>query len=228
MKIIGHRGAAKLALENTIAGITAAKKAGVDAIEFDIRLTADGIFVLSHDQTLARVSDQQHIIKENTLAELRKIALNNGEKIATLDDALKAAGSTPVVIEVKGTGWAERLTEYLDTQKPIDAVVIAFNHGELRKFVKLSPAIPTYAIERHNAFEAIQLAKQSGFTGVDFNFWLLNPLTYWIARRKGLKIIVYTVNIRWIAALLRLLFPGISITTDRPDIMQFLRKRPTR
>jgi hypothetical protein len=56
------------------------------------------------------------------------------------------------------------------------------------------------------------------------NFWILNPLTYWLARRRNLEIIVYTVNSAWIAGFLSVLFPRISITTDHPNQMQFLRR----
>lgn len=228
MKIIGHRGAAGLALENTIASIEAAKQAGVDAIEFDIRMTSDGQFVVIHDQTLSRVSEHKHIVKDVAIDYIAEVILHNGERLPTLADALKAADKTPVVIEAKGAGWAMELAQFLDNYGPIDATVISFNHRELGKFASVSPAIPTFAIERTKPFDAIQFAKQNKFTGVDMNFWLLNPLTYWMARRKGLEIMVYTVNFRWIAWYLNLLFPKAAITTNHPHNMQFLRPKHMR
>lgn len=227
MKIIGHRGAAGLALENTLESIRAAIEAGVDAIEFDIRMTADGQFVVIHDQTLSRVSKHHHIVKEIDSDYIADVVLHNGERLPTLAEALQAAATTPVIIETKGSGWAEGLAQFLDNYDPIDATVISFNHRELGRFAQLSPAIPTFAIERTKPFDAIQFAKQNKFTGVDMNFWLLNPLTYWMARRKGLEIIVYTVNHRWIAWYLNLLFPKAAITTNHPHNMQFLRPKHT-
>lgn len=229
MKIIGHRGAAGLALENTIESILAAKKAGVDGIEFDIRLTSDGIFVLMHDHSVERVSEHNHVIHEIVEDHIYDITLHNGEKLPTLTEALQAAGTTPVIIEAKGTGWAQPLADFLDShESPLDATVISYHHQDLGEFAKLSPAIPTYAIEHFRVFEAIQFAKQNGFTGVDMNFWILNPLTYFLARRKKLQIIVYTVNSPWIAGFLKLLFPRIAITTDNPHLMQFIRPRSKR
>lgn len=225
MKIIGHRGAAGLALENTIASIKAAKKAGVDAIEFDIRMTSDEQFVLSHDQTLSRVSPHHHVVKDVASEHLADIVLHNGERLPTLTEALQAAGETPVIIETKGSGWATKLAQFLENYGALDATVISFNHRELGRFAVLAPAVPTYAIERTKPFDAIQFARQNKFTGVDMNFWLLNPLTYWMARRKGLKIIVYTVNYRWIAWFLNVLFPDIAITTNHPHSLQFLRRK---
>lgn len=229
MKIIGHRGAAGLALENTIESIQAAIKAGVDSVEFDIRLTADGVFVLMHDHSVERVSDHDHVVSKIVAEHIDQITLHNGEKPPTLSEALEAAESTPVIIETKGTGWAEALSEFLDSYPmPIDATVISFHHQDLGKFAKLSPSVPVYSLEHTRPFDAIQLAKQNGFTGVDMNFWILNPLTYYMARRKKLEIIVYTVNRRWIAWFLKVLFPRIAITTDNPHLMQFLRPRAKR
>ncbi|HUB15890.1 MAG TPA: glycerophosphodiester phosphodiesterase family protein [Acetobacteraceae bacterium] len=50
--IIGHRGARGLAPENTLAGFRAAIALGVDAVELDVALTADGVVVVSHDPRL--------------------------------------------------------------------------------------------------------------------------------------------------------------------------------
>lgn len=224
MKIIGHRGAAALALENTLESIKAAKKAGVDAVEFDVRLTADGQFVLCHDGSVSRVSEHSHVIKEVVAEHIGDIVLLNGESLPTLAQALKTAGDTPVVIEAKGSNWAKPLAKFLNKQKQSTMSVISFNHNELGLFAKLAPNIPTYSIEKTNPFEVIQVASQNHFTGIDINFWILNPLTYIWARRKKLEIIVYTVNSPWIAAFLRILFPGIAITTDKPHQMQFLRR----
>jgi glycerophosphoryl diester phosphodiesterase len=52
VQIIGHRGARGLFPENTLAGIVGACAIGVDAIEFDVRLTADGVVVVHHDPLL--------------------------------------------------------------------------------------------------------------------------------------------------------------------------------
>lgn len=228
MKIIGHRGAAGLALENTLEAIYAAKAAGVDAVEFDIRLTKDGRLVLCHDANLSRISSSELAVKDSTLKQLRSVLLNNNEIIPTLEEALAVLGETPAVIEAKGGDWAEPLAKFLDKRPPIDVRVISFNHNELAKFAKLSPAVPVYAVEQTKPFDVIQMARQNHFTGVDMNFWILNPVSYWLARRKGLEIIVYTVNHRWIALFLNLLFPRISLTTDVPHTMQFLRPRRTR
>jgi glycerophosphoryl diester phosphodiesterase len=53
MKIVGHRGAKGLAAENTLDSIAAAMQAGADMIEFDVRVTSDGVPILSHSRFVA-------------------------------------------------------------------------------------------------------------------------------------------------------------------------------
>jgi glycerophosphoryl diester phosphodiesterase len=223
MKVIGHRGAAGLALENTIEAIAAGIAAGVDGIEIDVRLTTDGHFVLCHDATIKRVSAYEHVIDKTTLKQLKALPLSNGQPIATLQDAVKAAGKVPIIVEVKGSGWAIALAKYFH-KHPLEQVrVISFNHPELAEFHTLMPHIPVYANERTNAFEALQFARMHNFAGVDLNFWLVNPMTYWLAKRSKLEVIVYTVNLPWIVRFLYRLFPDITITTNYPQLMQFVR-----
>lgn len=228
MKVIGHRGAAGLALENTVESIHAAIKAGVDGIEFDVRTTKDGKLVLSHDRNLSRVSPADHHISKHSQATLRTVQLHNGQIIATLHEAVRAAGDTPVVIEGKDSGWAEPLAHFLNKHHLKQVKVISFNHAELFEFHELQPDVNVYAIEQTNPFAVVQTARQLGFSGIDLNFWLLNPFTYFAARRYKLDIIVYTVNNPTLARFIKLLYPKISVTTNVPDKLQFLRKSKRR
>jgi len=54
MLIVGHRGAAGVAPENTLASFREAIRAGADWLEFDVRFTNDGIPIIIHDSTLKR------------------------------------------------------------------------------------------------------------------------------------------------------------------------------
>lgn len=225
MKIIGHRGAAGLALENTIAAIKAGKAAGVDAIEIDVRQSSDGKLVVIHDASLRRISESTATISATPYTELRSYRLANGERLLNLHEALRACSTTPLVIEAKSGGWAATLhRELRGVAQPY--TVIAQDHAELARFKQLMPEVPTYLVQRFNpidVFQALQDARRYGFTGVDLNFWLLNPFTYMLAKRYKLDIIVYTVNVIWIARFLARLFPDISITTNHPERLQFLR-----
>lgn len=223
MKIISHRGAAGLALENTLASVRAGIESGADAIEIDVRLTADGSFVLCHDSSLRRVGGSSRRICDQTLHEILSQQLKNGEPPATLEEVLKLSRNTTLLVEAKGDKWASALATIIRTHVSQHIIVIALNVTELAKFSQLSPNTETYLVERFNPvdfMQALRDARTYGFTGIDMNFWLLNPLTYWLANRYKLTVVVYTVNWLWIARFLRRLFPDVIITTDRPHIVK--------
>jgi glycerophosphoryl diester phosphodiesterase len=225
MKIIGHRGAAGLAPENTLESLRVAKKVGVDALEFDVWITNDGHLVLSHDKHTGRLGSADVSIPDSNLNDIRAITFHNGEHPPTFHEAMKIADKTPVIIDAKGQNWAQPLAKALERYKSAEVTVIALNHKELSVFSQLRPNLPVYALDFLSPFRAIRAARRWKFTGIDVGYWYLNPLTYWLARRNGRKIIIYTINSLWFAQLLRFFYPRISITTNRPDKVQAIRSK---
>ena len=73
--IIGHRGASAVALENTIAAFEAAIADGADGIEFDVRLSSDGVPVIIHDDTLTRTHRVRRRVTELTANELKSVGV---------------------------------------------------------------------------------------------------------------------------------------------------------
>jgi glycerophosphoryl diester phosphodiesterase len=71
--VIAHRGSSAEAPENTLPAFEAAVRRGADAIELDVRLTADGAPVVIHDATLDRTTDRSGPVAAVTLAELRTV-----------------------------------------------------------------------------------------------------------------------------------------------------------
>ena len=226
MRVISHRGAAGLAPENTIAAIKKGAATAVDAIEFDIRVSSDGALVLSHDASLKRTHGVKRKVRDMKASEIKKVESPEGHGVPTLAEAMKAAGDKPLFIEGKREDWAQPLAQALGGHpRRKDFTVISFDHQALKEFKELCPDIKTYVLENHNALDAINAARLFGFEGIDVNYNTLNPLAYWLAKRHGLEMVVYTVNKKWIARLLRFLYPSVSITTDHPTDMLFLRKK---
>jgi len=92
-RIIGHRGAAGLAPENTLVAMRAAAAAGARWVEFDVRLTADGHPILFHDDTLDRTTDARGPVAVRSLAEMQGLDAGGwfseacrGERVPALDD----------------------------------------------------------------------------------------------------------------------------------------------
>ena len=71
--IIGHRGASAVAPENTMAAFREAIASGADGIEFDVRLTRDGVPVIIHDSTLRRTGGLQRRVADLTWPELEQV-----------------------------------------------------------------------------------------------------------------------------------------------------------
>lgn len=69
-KIIAHRGASKLAPENTMYAFELAYNLGAEGIETDVQLTKDNIPVLIHDETVRRTTNSNGYVKDFTFEEL--------------------------------------------------------------------------------------------------------------------------------------------------------------
>ncbi|HUB93750.1 MAG TPA: glycerophosphodiester phosphodiesterase family protein [Verrucomicrobiae bacterium] len=218
MKIIGHRGAAGLALENSRASLLAAIEQGVDAIEFDVRLTADDRLVVIHDKETSRVASDRLIVREHTLAELRAATtLGNGEQFMSLDEALDTIGVTPVIIELKDEGSVDELLLALERHPKANISIASFHHNELRQVHKILPHTPVYVLEHYAPIAIINSARHMHATGIGLNKWLMNPLTYYLARRYHLDVYLYTVNGPLLTGLLHQLYPSVSLCTDTPE-----------
>ncbi|MBW1727447.1 MAG: hypothetical protein JRF31_11725 [Deltaproteobacteria bacterium] len=74
MFVIGHRGAAGHAPENTIESIDCAIEMGVDYIEIDVQPTRDGRLVVFHDRTMRRLTGLDGYVREYTFVELTEKA----------------------------------------------------------------------------------------------------------------------------------------------------------
>ncbi len=95
-RIIGHRGVANLAPENTLAGIRQAADLGLSWIELDVTLTGDGQAVMFHDESVDRTTSQSGHIKNFSLADLLELDAGSwfaksfaDEKVPTLKQALE-------------------------------------------------------------------------------------------------------------------------------------------
>lgn len=223
MKIIGHRGAAGLRLENTITSIRKAIAIGVDAVEFDVRLTNDGQPVLSHDDKLARIGGGKYKVSGSTYYELKRIKLNDGESIAHLSQALASVGKTQAIIEVKVEGGVKAVLTVLRDFPNANVIIASPVYSEIKVLKQLRPEIPGFIRVVVNPFEAITYARAYEADGIDINFWIMNPLTYWLAQRLNLTIMVYTVNHHFFARFIRTLYPGAWICTNYPN--KFIKRK---
>lgn len=114
--VIGHRGNRAHSPEDTLESMREAVALGVDALEFDVHLTSDGVVVVHHDETLDRTTDGTGALAERSLAQLQALDAgfrfttdsgisfpwrDQGVRIPTLDAVLEEFPTLPVIIELK-------------------------------------------------------------------------------------------------------------------------------
>ncbi|HEX5807450.1 MAG TPA: glycerophosphodiester phosphodiesterase family protein [Anaerolineales bacterium] len=97
--IFAHRGASAHAPENTLAAFELALAQNADAIELDVKLSADGYAVVIHDQTVDRTTNGHGRVKDLSLAQLKALDAGSffsekfrGEKIPTLEEVFEVVG----------------------------------------------------------------------------------------------------------------------------------------
>ena len=76
--VIGHRGAAAVAPENTLAGLRACFESGAAMVEFDVMLSRDGRAILHHDETLDRTTTGSGLVAETDWADIRELDAGRG------------------------------------------------------------------------------------------------------------------------------------------------------
>src|SRR5215470_3293441 len=95
-RALGHRGGGVLAPENTLIGLRFARHRGYAGVEFDAKLTRDGVPILMHDDTLDRTSNGAGPVAASDWKDLRQLDAGSwldrrfaGEPIPTLEAALR-------------------------------------------------------------------------------------------------------------------------------------------
>ena len=144
---VAHRGDNRHYLENSMEAIIGAIDSGVKGIEFDIRHTQDGVAILNHDETLARVVKKhtcnlKRKLKKYFYKDLKDCVLKNGETISTFEDVLDYTSNFNryLFIELKDApvmNDIELLDQYYGG-KENQIFIISFNASYLDKFKMLA------------------------------------------------------------------------------------------
>ncbi|MGH7581196.1 MAG: glycerophosphodiester phosphodiesterase family protein, partial [Gemmatimonadales bacterium] len=143
--VIAHRGSSAEAPENTLPAFEAAVRRGADAVELDVRLTADGAPVVIHDATLDRTTDRSGPVSALTLAELRSVDAGakftpdggrtyphrgQGAQVPTLGEVLWTFPRMPVLVEIKEPQTQDAVRRVLLQEGAAERCVVASEHHE--------------------------------------------------------------------------------------------------
>jgi glycerophosphoryl diester phosphodiesterase len=149
---IAHRGAPETsgAPEGTLAAFRAAIRNGADMLEFDVRLTRDGIPVVLHDETVDRTTNGSGRVADLTLHEVRALDAGGGERIPTVAEVIDLAlqAGIPILPEIKEgpqyPGLTAALVELLRSTGSLErSIVQAFETVTLDEVQRLAPGTRT-------------------------------------------------------------------------------------
>jgi glycerophosphoryl diester phosphodiesterase len=246
--VAAHRGGAALWAENSLHGFRNAIALGVDALEFDLHMTADGEVIVLHDPTLERTTTGRGAVRDLKRADLAALKLRapdgsvGEEQIATLAAVLDLAAPATVELmpEIKVDanrqrydGIEEKVLALLRSRGLLErATVQAFQPETIRRLRQLEPRARTMFlmgrgdVERMRArpAEAVRRARELGATDLGMNHRLIDVDVVSAARAAGIRLSAWTVNEE--ADIHRMLALGVGvIMSDRPDLVKRLRGR---
>jgi len=230
---IAHRGAGKLAPENTLAAFRLGAQYGYKAFECDVKLSADGVPFLLHDATLERTTSGHGAAAEHRWAELARLDAGRwhsrqyaGEPPASFDAiaAFCRASDFGLNIEIKPSPGHEQDTgivvahaaERAWTGRNVPPLLSSFQPAALEGARDAAPALPRALLMEHPFDGWFECASALGCMAVVCDYTRITPEVVDRVHAAGLWAMVYTVNdeapARWLLGI------GIDVLiTDAVD-----------
>jgi glycerophosphoryl diester phosphodiesterase len=232
--IFAHRGACRVAPENTLPAFQAAVNLGADGVELDVQYSSDGKLVIFHNPRLDETTNGTGRVTAHTFAELR--ALDAGGKFApkfagthipTLDELLNLLrGRLLVNIELKALepatfGLGADVVAAVRAHDMADQVVLSsFNPFALRRAKQAGPEIECALLLAHDLPRWMHwniIRRFSRADGLHPDLEMVDADYMARAARLGFPVRVWTVNEA--ADMRRMIELGVdAIITDAPDM----------
>ncbi len=204
--VVAHRGASATETENTLAAFEAAVVAGADAVEFDVRLSADRVPVVMHDPGVERTTGGHGLVRDLSAAELGKLVIAThagGEPVPTLLTVLLAlSGRIGIDIELKqlpgepdfdpeGHGLVEATLDALDRSSFVGPVLVSsFDPLAIGAVRQRAAGLPTGLLSTVDADVALDFARREG------HGWVLPPVGRVLAAGEGFPSRVHDAGLR--------------------------------
>ncbi|MEM9623443.1 MAG: glycerophosphodiester phosphodiesterase family protein [Pseudomonadota bacterium] len=233
--IIGHRGAAGLAPENTLPSFARAKALGCPMVELDVYRLPDrkahpagpDVLAVIHDRTLDRTTNRRGPVADLRAEDLQRTDAGEGASIPTLDEVIKLLQApspddlphaTALNIELKGPGTAAPVAQRLERLEDMVVLVSSFNHDELAQFRALDSTTPVAPLFDRWQDNWIETATALNASAVNLSVRAATQAHVAEIRAAGYACFVYTVNRPEKAR--RLWQSGVNgVFSDRPDLL---------
>lgn len=220
-KVIGHRGAAAYAPENTLASFREARRRGATWVETDVVLTADDVPILMHDESLRRTTGIDRLVAETRRADLPR-------DVPTFDEAItcwselglgcnveikpsegREAETARAVVETLRRCWPSHLPQPL---------LSSFKDAALAAAYQAAPEFARAILLREYAADWRTRADATGAVGVNTNGQKLTAPWACEIKQAGFALAVYTINDGDVAK--ALVGMGVDcVITDAPDVI---------
>jgi glycerophosphoryl diester phosphodiesterase len=219
--VMGHRGAAGLEPENTMRSFHKAVDLGVDWIEMDVHLTRDGHLAVIHDERVDRTTNGRGLVREMTLAEVKRLDAGKGERIPILEEVLDAfrREKPRMQVELKAEGTAKAVVRLLAQIGLAEQVRLTCgNLTRLREVKQLNPRVETGAIFGKPPADCCEQTKAVGAVALGIEFHSMNAGWVEKARALGLQITPWNPDSPEDLKAMIALNP-YRICTNKPDIL---------
>lgn len=209
--IFAHRGASKLAPENTMEAFELAYKMGADGIETDVQLTKDGVPVLIHDENVKRTTNGTGFVKDYTYDDIIQLDAGywfskayDGARIMSLDDFLTWAKPKSLLLNIE---LKNNKIEYENLESIVyeqirhhnllnRTVISTFSAKSIRKMQMYRDKVEIAFLTSKAKPNPIQYALDIGANAVHIKYKLLKPSIMAEAKQENMAVRVYTVNHR--------------------------------
>lgn len=210
-RVIGHRGAKGTSPENTLASIREAHAMGMEWVEFDVKLSADGIAILMHDETLDRTTDGRGAVAQAPFAAIAGLDAGGwfdarfaGEPVPTLEAVLRLLASLRMGanVEIKPCPGREAETARVATQVirrcwPADAAPLllsSFKIASLEAAQAAAPELPRGLLVEELPKDWAETMQRLACTSLHPGHKQMDPATLRDLAAKAVPVLFYTVN----------------------------------
>ena len=226
-RLIAHRCGGNRAPENTLAGLHEAARAGCQAVEFDVMLSADGTPVLIHDETLDRTTNGAGRVCDTPDAVLFALDAGNGERIPRFADAAALCRELGLLanVEIKPAAGHEavtaevvaRLTAEHWRAANVPPLISSFSIAALEVARDLAPEVRRGVLFEKPPADWLAQLRRLQAVSLHCDADLLDDKVLAEARAHDIPVLCYTVNTEKQA---KMLFArGVStLFTDRLDL----------
>lgn len=231
-RVFAHRGASGYAPENTLEAFEIAARMGADGVELDVHICRDGELVVTHDETIERVSEGEGFVRDLSFSELKKLHFNRTHpefrdaRIPSLEEVFDLLYPTGLHINIE---LKNSLIDYPDLEKRVvdltarrfslDRVIFSsFNHYSMLRMKALNPGFYCGLLYEASLVKPWTYAKELGMDALHPHYsQVITPGGFCReAHDAGIEVNTWTVNSR--QDMIRTIKEGADILiTNYPD-----------